>query len=118
MTVRDTRVPAATLNLPQAARWQREVTLADLALTDYVRLRRPRVRWWWGQVKHGGWTHAECHLCRDRIVSWDMRHPITRVAQDEIALHRAGHASGRLQSIGSDTSASLAGGGRSPTGGQ
>jgi hypothetical protein len=118
MTVRDSAVPARVLNLPQAARFQREVTAADLALADYARLRRPRVLWWWGQASLEGRKVALCYLCDQPIATWDMRHPITLHAQLALEAHRKGHADGELVSIGTVTPAMIAGDEAPPTGGQ
>lgn len=118
MTARWAETGRAGYELPQAARLQGPVDLTDMALVDYVRLRRPRCLWWWGQGRRDGHVGGICYLCDRLFVSWDMRHPITRAAQDAILAHRGDHVVGGSVTLASRTSAKSADGDATPAGGQ
>lgn len=108
--------PGDALNLPWAARQQGEVTTWDYALAEYVQLRRPAARWWWGERKSDNYHGAVCYVCADKIIAWDTRWPITREAQDAIRTHGAGHVGSAVLTLASRTPARSTGDDAPPTG--
>ena len=90
----------------------------DEQLTAKARLRRPRVKHWWGRRTWyenpengfasppgtpqpgpgapGQRTGAWCYVCNTPIVTWSSRWPVPEIAVAAIAAHRTEHLQGTL----------------------
>lgn len=65
--------------------------MGEEELFAIARVRRPRVKRWWGVRGGGEQKHAECYVCDRWIDTWAARWPMPKHARIAIDEHKDAH---------------------------